>query len=199
MKKPKYKIIEPKVDFSGHKVYNYHYEDIFLDKIYYTEVDSNLTQATKKAIETAKIRYNDNLAGVIDKEFLLYHTDGNNQLGDLIFPIKEFLYKHLSNITNTSCSLSDMWVNIQEKNEFNPLHDHGGSFSFVWYLDVPDVLRKSDLKGKIHFVSCLTNNMMTMNPKTNDLFIFANSHLHQVYPFDLDVKRISISGNLLNK
>ena len=189
------KMIEPQVDECGYRVYTYHYEKIFLDKVYYTQVDSDLTLATKKAIHTASIHHNDKLAGVIDKEFLLYGKQ-TNELGDLIFPITDFLYKHISNITDARCFLQDMWVNIQEKNEFNPLHDHNGKFSFVWYLDVPEAIRNSDIRGKIQFTSCLSNNMLTMNPKTNDLFIFANSHSHQVYPFNLNVTRISISGNI---
>lgn len=33
--------------------------------------------------------------------------------------------------------LDALWVNIQAKHEFNPVHDHSGLFSFVCWLKVP--------------------------------------------------------------
>ena len=33
--------------------------------------------------------------------------------------------------------LQKLWINFMKKNEFNPIHTHGGSFSFVLYLQVP--------------------------------------------------------------
>jgi len=33
--------------------------------------------------------------------------------------------------------LEELWVNFQKKYEYNPLHDHGGMFSFVIWMKIP--------------------------------------------------------------
>jgi len=198
--------IEPLAGPDGFSVIAYDYEYEFLDKIYYTTIDSDLTQKTKEAVKSADVPWNSQLAGNIEKEFLLYKED-YNCLGDLIEPIKNTIFDSCSKILRASpdnCTLDRLWVNFQNKNEFNPIHNHSGTFSFVWYIDIPDEIRSewkstnsnSQVRGCIQFFSSFTNNHIVLNPKTNDLLIFRSSHPHQVYPFESDVTRISISGNI---
>ena len=33
--------------------------------------------------------------------------------------------------------LTNLWVNYQRQTEFNPVHDHGGSYSFVVWMKIP--------------------------------------------------------------
>ena len=33
--------------------------------------------------------------------------------------------------------LQQIWVNYQKQGEFNPLHDHGGVYSFVIWMKIP--------------------------------------------------------------
>ena len=199
--------IEPKAGPHGFSVFAYDYEHAFLDKIYYSTIDSELTQKTKEAVKHVDVPHNSSLAGNIEKEFLLYGND-YNYLGGLLEPIKNKIFSHCSRILNATpedCTLVNMWVNFQCKNEFNPIHTHEGTFSFVWYLDIPDEIRSewkstnsnSPTRGCINFVSSLSNNNIVMNPKTNDLFVFRSSQMHQVYPFESDVTRISVSGNII--
>jgi len=89
-------------------------------------------------------------------------------------------------------------------NEHNPIHSHGGMFSFVMYVDIDDKIRNdhknekgnSPSRGVIQFLSGITSESVVINPKVGDILIFNSSHRHVVYPFKADCKRISIAGNV---
>ena len=112
-------------------------------------------------------------------------------------------------------SLQQMWVNYQKQNEFNPLHDHGGVYSFVVWMKIPTrhfeqnknpialrsnhpkistfEFRYTDTLGKI------SEFVYEMNPEMEGTMLFFPSKLmHQVNPFfNCDEDRISISGNIV--
>ena len=107
-----------------------------------------------------------------------------------------------------------MWVNYQKQNEFNPLHNHGGLYSFVIWMKIPTkhfIQNKNSLAKEsnsrvissfeISYVDILGNIRQypyRMNPNVEGTMLFFPSKLnHQVYPFyDCDEDRISISGNV---
>jgi hypothetical protein len=194
----------------GYGIYDYEYSNkYFIDRIYYNHVDPNLTNFVKEKSEQTRQDYRNNLAGDIQRQFLLYSIpDEFNIIGDNgINDINNMLKQHLQKIMKddyTEHTLVDLWVNFQEKYEFNPIHDHGGTFSFVWYLDIPEEIRKEHLesvgtaqcRGLIQFASTFTPEQLTFNPSTNDILIFRSSQMHQVYPFYSDATRISVSGNI---
>ena len=112
-------------------------------------------------------------------------------------------------------SLQQMWVNYQKQNEFNPLHDHNGVYSFVVWMKIPTrhfeqnknpialrsnhpkistfEFRYTDTLGKI------SEFVYEMNPEMEGTMLFFPSKLmHQVNPFfNCDEDRISISGNIV--
>jgi len=104
--------------------------------------------------------------------------------------------------------ISALWVNYQEKNEFNPPHDHDGKLSFVTYLQIPKELKKEHetYKGKscgpggIQFVygdgprNCVS--YQSFFPEEGDMYIFPAWLKHWVAPFKSDCTRISVSGNV---
>jgi len=113
--------------------------------------------------------------------------------------------------------LSGLWVNIQKKGEFIPLHNHSGVFSFVIWMDIP---YHSKDEAKLHFARSSLKNppggnftfataspinreigeyIIEMSPEMNGYCCFFPSDLsHQVYPFyTSDKDRISISGNIV--
>ncbi len=112
--------------------------------------------------------------------------------------------------------LENMWVNFQKKGEFQPIHDHLGTFSFVIWMDIPyhskDEAKlpfaKSDCEnprgGNFSFVSAsgitrsVSEYTIELSPEMNGCCCFFPSDLsHQVYPFyTSDKDRISISGNI---
>ena len=111
--------------------------------------------------------------------------------------------------------LNSFWVNYQKQGEFNPLHDHGGVYSFVIWMKIPTKHFEQNknpisLKSNTHVISAFqfqyTNILgkmqpydYEMNPEMEGTILFFPSQLrHCVYPFyNCDEDRISISGNVL--
>lgn len=109
----------------------------------------------------------------------------------------------------------NLWVNYQKKNEFNPIHHHGGAFSFVCWLKIPytleDELNAPHVKGSKNkkastFQFLYTNTLGNITQETlyvdkdweKRLMVFPAHLSHCVYPFSTsDDYRISISGNLI--
>ena len=113
--------------------------------------------------------------------------------------------------------LDQLWVNFQKQNEFNPLHDHNGIYSFVIWLKIPTYHEEqnknslaanakvkkisefnfvyTDILGKINSYE------YKMNPDIESTMLFFPSELlHEVYPFyNCSDDRVSISGNVLLK
>ena len=107
--------------------------------------------------------------------------------------------------------LVDWWVNIQKQNDFNPMHRHGGVYSFVIWMKIPTEWKKQNLGNKTNcprissfeiVFSNILGEIQThsyhLTPKHEGLMLFFPSQLnHSVYPFyNCDEDRISVSGNL---
>ena len=104
--------------------------------------------------------------------------------------------------------LDALWANFQGPGDFNPPHDHGGSLSWVIFLDVPEVLKfenaqykgRSAGPGGITFIygdgprESVTHHSFV--PATGDMYIFPAWLKHWVYPFKSNCTRISVSGNV---
>jgi hypothetical protein len=107
--------------------------------------------------------------------------------------------------------LGPLWVNFQKKYEYNPLHNHGGMFSFVIWMKIPyDYENEKELPwvkgsnseqtvGNFALLDSSMNNhifFMNKNIEGHCLF-FPSNFFHMVYPFyTSDEERISISGNI---
>ena len=110
--------------------------------------------------------------------------------------------------------LNSFWVNYQKQTEFNPLHDHGGVYSFVIWMKIPtkhseqnqNPIAANSLSPHIsnfEFVYKDINGknqefIYQMSPDLEGTMLFFPSTLqHIVYPFfNCDEQRISISGNV---
>jgi hypothetical protein len=112
--------------------------------------------------------------------------------------------------------LDQLWVNFQKKGEFQPIHDHSGTFSFVIWMDIPYHCKDeaklpfaesgcdSPPGGNFSFVTSddtsrrVSDYIIQMSPEMNGYCCFFPSDLsHHVYPFyTSDKDRISISGNI---
>lgn len=105
--------------------------------------------------------------------------------------------------------LHDVWVNHHSRHDFNPMHWHGGVFSFVTWVSVPYTVEEeqarfgtnnpvagqfaftvTDALGEIH-------DHVVEQREWTTLFFPAKMR-HKVHPYySTDKIRISISGNLL--
>lgn len=163
-------------------------------------------------------RMNAQLAGNLEREFELVKS--HSYIENLMLPyIREYderfnlssLYGH--NKKDSNIVLDETWVNFQQKNEFNPLHNHSGIFSFVIWLNVPydiDVELEfgpgkdsnTPCSGLFEFTYVFTNGAVRTHKipvdknTENDFLVFPSTLLHQVYPFHTsEGYRISVSGN----
>ena len=104
--------------------------------------------------------------------------------------------------------MKSCWVISQWEGEYNPIHVHTEcQMSTVMYLKIPEFLPgvkpDRDDGGCIMFIggagggSRLTRNLLKVQPKVGDFYIFPAHLQHTVYPFrtDGDFERRSVSFN----
>jgi len=149
-----------------------------------------------------------NLAGNVQQEFRL----------DIEFMKKnnwaEFLGKSCQkwlleghNISLKKFEIISSWIVRQFKNEYNPIHYHGGQISGVGYLKVPKDMgqtiqknKKVQHNGKLVLIDgskkFLCNPTYIITPKVGEFYFFPSYMMHTVYPFsDTTEERRSVSFN----
>lgn len=180
----------------------------FYDKVYQGEIiDKDILSDVLKldSKDAAK-----SLAGDLADEKYVILTDVFRE------KLERELQIHLERIYGAAVSRLDLfdegvetdaiWVNRQFAGEYNPTHSHSGYLSYVFYPELPEVIREehkdqkgnSMSRGLIQFLSERTNDKLLLNPKKGDIFIFNSEHNHAVYPFYSDVERISVAGNIFS-
>lgn len=161
------------------------------------------------------------LAGNIQRQYLL--SKHGASLRDFVCVQCERYSEHWpkqytrQDLGTDNLELQDYWCNIQYKHEFNPMHDHWGTWSFVTWLSVPYYIQqelaepqcvysRTPRAGMFSFV--YTNifgevceaEFHVDKTWENEMLIFPSKLQHMVYPFyTSDEPRISVSGNLINR
>ena len=163
---------------------------------------------------------NGRLYGAIEKEYVLEVRPNLSKFLDII--TKQFV--QFVSSTNQVYSrykkidMSVLWVNLQKKHEFNPVHNHQGcDLSFVTWLNVPYDLTEEKKQPHVtnsefvhsttqfHFLhinpylrGSLQSTRYTVDQNSVGKIILFNSMLHHtVYPFfTSDGYRISVAGNI---
>tara|TARA_R100001460_G_scaffold79370_1_gene120361 strand:+ start:1160 stop:1777 length:618 start_codon:yes stop_codon:yes gene_type:complete len=167
-------------------------------------------------------KYSKELAGNLENEFHL--TKYRKEFEPFILetvnniePLRNYLYNELFILSPNGLplTLQDLWVNYQQKYEFNPVHNHGGIFSFILFIQIPYTTEEQaavspgrnsnhDCAGKLSFIYLDSNSDGCINTKELDVdktwegtgLIFKSNLSHCVYPFYTEGERITISGNL---
>ena len=178
-----------------------HEEIIFSMNNYVEEIITN----KKKSND---LDFGRNLAGNVQQEFRL----------DIEFMKKnnwaEFLGKSCQkwlleghNISLKKFEIISSWIVRQFKNEYNPIHYHGGQISGVGYLKVPKDMgqtiqknKKVQHNGKLVLIDgskkFLCNPTYIITPKVGEFYFFPSYMMHTVYPFsDTTEERRSVSFN----
>ena len=158
--------------------------------------------------------YNKKLAGHLKSQFL-FKKETQNWFYREISPILNAYrdgHCKFHGIENLQVELSfdDLWVNYMKPGDFNPMHTHGGDYSFVLFLDIPKKLAKE--QEEFEGTSAKPGMLMfeytqqakprwattgsTMKPQTGDFFMFPALLQHWVAPFKSKVTRVSVSGNM---
>jgi len=179
----------------------------------------------RKEVEKVKNNFdnadtaNHRLVGHLKHEFNL--SQCKPYLEDLLRPLvigytKEFNLMEDYNLVNdpTNLFLDSVWVNFQQKHEFNPIHYHSGLLSFALWLSVPyNSYMENNLYPNVnggsqtsafcfHYTSSIgdikTQLIHADETYENRVVMFPSRLRHSVNPFyTSDGFRISISGNFL--
>ena len=175
-------------------------------------------------IETAKknpIKHNHLLAGNISKSLTLKDKDNwffNTILSQSINKFYEYYPQYIKQMSILSEDapffLDGFWVNFQKENEFNPIHNHSGIWSFVIWVKIPTdwkeqlalpISANSSAPNASNFNFQYTTMLGDIGYYTYNLgknqegtmLFFPAKLMHTVYPFyNCDEERISISGNI---
>ena len=175
-----------------------------------------------RCIDNKKENFKNSLAGNIDSSYVLMDR-GDWFWLNVISPLEmryaaEFrnLGEKLPTQIKHPYCLGKWWVNYQKQNEFNPVHNHSGIYSFVIWMKIPydgrkqnqkDIARHSNTPSIGDFQFTYSNMMgkscietYRLSPHYEGTMLFFPSQLpHQVYPFyDCDEERISVSGNIMS-
>ncbi len=189
-----------------------------------------------KCIDEAKkmsIDHKTALAGNISESYLLPDIDGTFT-NDVIQPVvNEYITVNKNEHPHKLCftpqtglvdrdksglklSVHDLWVNFQNKHEFNPPHRHDGMYSFVIWMKIPysyeeecklpflEGVKQRDLKPGCFEISYtgmlgdIRSSTYHMSPKMEGhMLLFPAGLTHQVFPFySSDEQRVTISGNV---
>ncbi len=145
------------------------------------------------------------LSGQVTQEIFLPEAILKGELVGLFaestkFYLQNTLRKKIKNFELIHC-----WVVRQFKNEYNPIHWHSGHISAAGWLKLPETFgpskqnKKYNPNGKINFIhgskQFLSNPRIEISPKIGDMCIFPHYLMHEVYPFNSEGERRSISFN----
>ena len=170
--------------------------------------------------EGDKKPYKDKLIGHIEKSYLLQDKD-DYLWKNVIEPCVDYYgqtYGHGHANVPTEQPLApylySFWINYQNQHEFNPIHDHGGLYSFAAWLKIPYNHQDQGENYNSKEVGCKLNGTFNFEyvnilgqPFTwtyqldksyeGKLVFFPSKLRHVVYPYyNCDEQRISISGNV---
>ena len=153
--------------------------------------------------------HGNNLAGNVTQEFKLEKKfiEESGYKNFLSKSVHEWLkisgYKEIKDF-----EIISSWIVRQFKNEYNPVHWHGGHVSGVGYLKVPEsfgetaqpLSNKNNKNGNLELIygsrQFLSDSSFSIKPETGYFYFFPHYMMHTVYPFNgTNEERRSISFN----
>ncbi len=158
--------------------------------------------------------YHTRLAGHLDSQ-LKYNDETTGWFYQQSSPIWQAYREGWSNWSGhpnepVELNAHDLWVNFMKPGDFNPVHTHGGDYSFVIFLDIPKKLIEE--QDAFEGTSAKPGSLMfeftqqakpkwamtgqSFRPSTGDMIIFPALLQHWVLPFKSKCTRVSVSGNL---
>ena len=185
--------------------------DIFKTSIFKTFIKNeeyinyfiNFLQIEKKLNQKNTIS---NIGGFQSKSFNILN---NNKIAEDIFikPATEYIKQFNKNY---KIELSNFWINCNNKNDYNLLHNHQESnISGVYYIKVPEnsgriVFQNGDLtkmnsKNQFYFDDANFYSRYFIPVYQYDLILFSSETLHYVEPNRSNEERISVAFNLILK
>jgi len=158
-------------------------------------------------------KMNRTLAGQIEKEYQLEKSKPH--IVPYIEEMGRQYSKHWDFHSGRDLKVDSLWVNLQKKTEYNPIHNHDGVLSYVCWIKVPYTLedelnqkhskdsRTKEFSASFQFIYStvlgkVVNEILNVeNGWEGRVCMFPAELLHVVYPFyTSNGYRISIAGNL---
>lgn len=199
--------------------------DDFSYKIIKNEIDSirnNLKVVEQEKSADQVFAFQQRVIGALEYYQLPKSEELIKQRVLKLIEFHETRYKIFDRIHNFNTNLPDapkldferIWINVQRKGEFIPLHQHSGIYSFVLWFEIPYYIEEErakctnkqlikDRSGGFEFVHIdplghLVNHGLPVDKTWEGvLCVFPAEMHHQVYPFySSDNLRITISGNI---
>jgi len=154
--------------------------------------------------------YNKNLVGHLSKEYKFV-------LPESFLPFLETFilgYCEYFNYPKRTITDQDVWINLQQKTEYNPIHVHNADLSWVLWVKIPYKLSDEDslensisssvsANGRFMFTFTtlngnIRNHVINIDKTFEGKIVLFPSYLnHSVNPFyTSDEYRISIAGNI---
>ena len=144
-----------------------------------------------------------------------YHFKNSQNLKNYVLGLAEmyikeshgFVQKHKTNSHETQMTALEPWINVQERGEYIPNHDHDGVLSYSIWMTIPYEVEEELANSKfastfqISYLSIvgdqLYHTIAVDKSMEGTLIMFPANLKHCVYPFyTTDKRRISISGNI---
>ena len=159
------------------------------------------------------MKMNRTLAGQIEREYQLEKS--KHYMVPYLEEMGREYQKNWDYYQKKNLKVDSLWVNLQQKTEYNPIHNHDGVLSYVAWMDIP--YKRSDELNQNHSKDSRTKDFSTtfqfiynsvLGQISHDIYrvengwegrviMFPSKLLHIVYPFyTSDKYRISIAGNL---
>ncbi len=176
--------------------------------------------------EENKENVSKNLAGNISKSELIKDKDNWFYKTTLKKLTERMFYRDWDNFSKYHIEVEEgtilpefemdkFWVNYMKQHEFNPIHDHGGLYSFVVFLRIPTHWKEqhalpfsansntpcaSDFEfmwSKKGSEMCENMGFRLCSEDEGRILFFPATLKHQVYPFyECEEERVTISGNI---
>ena len=174
------------------------------------DLNNYVDKIIKDKEKKIKLDYGNQLAGDVTQEFKL-EPEFATKIGWVNF-LAQATQKWIELEMKTKITefkIIDSWIVRQFKNEYNPIHWHGGHISGAGFLKVPSSFgahiqeNKNDAHykgGTLNLVhgtrQFLSSSIYSIKPEVGDFYFFPNYLMHAVYPFKgTDEERRSISFN----
>jgi uncharacterized protein (TIGR02466 family) len=180
---------------------------IKIPKIIINKINHEVDKILNNKKRLRKSDYSNKLVGQVQQEIQLDKKFIQKNLLKFIgVNVKKYI-KKCTKKNVKKISLRNLWVVRQFKNEYNPIHYHGGHISGVGYLKVPRDMgttvqkeKKVQHNGKLVLIDgskkFLCNPTYVITPKVGEFYLFPSYMMHTVYPFsDTLEERRSVSFN----
>ena len=198
--------------------------DLFPRSIFQGDLESNMLRCLKIFAEEVLSNPNNSpdasykLAGQLtqQRELVLRHPLIQKLCNKFILPACETWIRHVIDREppqgrgpwNPGCyqlQMVDIWLNSQKSGDYNPTHTHGGSFSGVLYLKVPQQITSQSFDGQLCFHGPEEWNIQSFRtgmahyilPIEGQFYVFPAWQPHSVSPFRGEGERWSIAFNVM--